>query len=864
MPKTLRLILAVLLLALPVLWWGLCTPPEAPSAPGPARAAALPGSSPASTAPHTSGTPEARKPEGDELPSEEDIDPELLEEELAGPGPCIELEVTALGTPVPNAKVGATRLESDDLAYDLTPLPVGPEGRRQAWCKPGEYRLAALAPGFAVSIVKLTVKEGGPKPIARFELTPGHTLTGRVLDKDSEQPLAGAQLTLQLLVLDDDFSGIVPDVSVTSDTRGLFQVDALAAGTYQIEAEAPGHTETSLKVEVPGRQSVSIELEGTAQLEGQVVDGTGAPVPGAKVWANIPGHHSERLAEQADAQGRFSLEISEGTYLLGASATGLSGFHEGHVTVARGGLVDGLVIRLHPTGTLSGRAFVQSTQEPIQGAFLSLRHGESGWNHSVQLQQNGTFRAERLPPGLYFVALYKVGFSGTRREDVRIESGEETTVELSLIREARLEGKVTDALGRPAEDASVLVVLKAGPEGRRRVTNGTPDESGHYQISGLSPGHYSVEAKIAWTGQPVTRELTLKEGETARADFVLLESLGIVEGTVRRASGGRPAYPVSIEAVSSELSDQTAEVDEQGHFTLKLQPGDYTFRASYTDAEDEGPERSARVEAGKVTRVSLTVPDMVAETSGIVLNARGEPVPEAEVSLDDGDELSSSTDTNGQGRFTLTTSLSSLGKRVSVSAERGAEQGSLKNVRVGSGNVVVRLEKAAALRGRIVTVRGAPAQGFELHVSQLKEDTTPDRLGKRPFVGDTFEWVDLPPGTLELQARTTDGRTGKVKVQLAAGQTSTAEVPVGLLASVTGRLVSATGAALMLPVSLDANTPGEQRIYPARDGRFEFLALEPGQHRMIIGTTQHILFELGEGEALDLGKLTPGTAPKPR
>lgn len=862
MPKTLRIILAALLLALPVLWWGLRTPPEAPAAPGPAQAAALPSASSASPSLHTSGTPKAQKPEDDGLSSEEDIDPELLEEELSGPGPCIELEVTAHGAPVPNAKVGAVRLESDDLASELTPLPVGPEGRRQAWCKPGEYSLAALAPGFAVSMVKLSVKEGGARPIARFELTPGHTLTGRVLDKDSEQPLAGAQLTLQLL--DDDFSDLVPDVSVTSDAQGLFRVDTLVAGTYQIEAKAPGHTETSLEVEVPRRQSVSIELEGTARLEGQVVDGTGAPVPGAKVWANVPGYRSEVLAEQADAQGRFSLEISEGTYLLAASATGLSGFLEGNVTVARGGLVDGLVIRLRPTGILSGRAFVQSTQEPIQGAFLSLRHEESGWTHSVQLQKNGTFRAERLPPGLYFVALYKEGFCDTRREDVRIESGQETPLELSLIREARLEGTVTDALGRPAEDASVRVVLDAGPEGRRRAHNGTPDESGHYRISGLSPGHYSVEAKLSWTGQPVTRELTLREGETARADFVLLESLGIVEGTVRRASGGPPVDSVNIEAVSEHGSDQTAEVDEQGHFTLKLLPGDYTFTASYEHAQDEGPKRSVRLEAGKITRVSLTVPDAVAETSGIVLNARGEPVPEAEVSLDDGDELSSQAGTDGQGRFTLKTSLSSLGKTVSVSAERGAEKGSLQNVRVGSQNVVVRLQKAAALRGRIAPVRGAPVQGFELRVFQLEENTPPDRLGARPFVGDTFEWVDLPTGILELQARTTDGRTGKVKVQLAAGQTSTVELPVGTLASVTGRLVKASGAPVMLPVSLDVGTPGEQRIYPARDGRFEFLALEPGQHRMVIGTAHHILLELAEGEALDIGKLTPGTAPTPR
>lgn len=861
MPKKRWILLALLLLALPVLWWGLSTPSEAPTAPGPsAQAAARPGSSPASPAPQALGTPDAEEPEDGEPPAEDTVDAEQLEAELAGPGPCIQVEVTARGAPIANARVGAVHLEAEDIYYELSPLPVGPEGRRKAWCRTGEYRLVAMAPGFAASFVKLTVKEGGATPVARFELTTGHSVSGRVLDKDSEQPLSGAKLSIQSL--DDDFSIIVPELSATSDARGLFRIDTLAEGTYQIEAKAPGHTENSLEVEVPSPQPLNIELEGTSRIEGQVVDGSGAPVAGAKVQAGSSGHLDEESAELSDAQGRFSLEVNEGTYLLAASTSSLSGVLEGRVSVARGGLVDGLVIRLRPTGRLTGRVVLKSNQEPIKGAFLSIRHDDSGWAHSTQTKEDGTFSAEGLLPGLYGVVLYKTGFPDTRREDVHIEPGQQATVEFALIREASLEGTLTDGLGHPAEESLLLATLVQEPQDGPRMFHGSADESGHYRIGGLPPGTYHLEARLSSDSPPATRELTLQEGETARADFVLQDALGTVEGTVRRASGGPPVYDVTIEARSEQVSNSEGDVDEQGHFTLKLTPGEYTFAATYSDTQDDGLERRVRVEAGKLVRVTLTVPDKVAETSGVVLNARGEPVPEADVSLEDGDELSSQTSTDSQGRFTLVSSHRTVGKTVTVSAENGAEKGALQNVSVGSRNVVVRLQKAAALRGRLVTTQGAPVQGFELRVFALGEDKSWELLDTRPFAGDTFEWVDLPIGTVELRARTTDGRSGKVNAQLASGRTTTAELPVGTLASVTGRIVNGSGAPLMQRVSVDAETPDEQQLYPGRDGRFEIIALDPGQHRIAIGTTQHFLVELREGETLELGTVRVGSGPR--
>jgi hypothetical protein len=689
--------------------------------------------------------------------------------------------------------------------------------------------------------------------VARFDLGAGDTLSGRVLDKDSEEPIPGAKLTVS--VDEDDFNLVVPDVSVTSDAGGNFRVGNLAAGSYQIAAEAPGHTEASKELEFPGIESLSIELEGTSRLEGQVVDGAGAPVPGADLAVLTHGRIMNDTPKKSDAQGRFSLEVEEGTYLLAASVGDLSGVHEGEVTVARGGLVDGLIIRLRPTGSLAGKVFGQSNQEPMDGALLSISHVDSKWSHMSRTDASGGTRFEHLLPGTYTVSVYKSGFRDVRRDDVRVQANQEASVEFSLVRQARVEGSVTDALGRPAQGAQIVAqLLPISPKALRRVYVET-DESGQYYLLDLSPGSYRIEAQLTLETTPVAREVTLREGEKVQADFALPDSLVQVEGRVQRTGGGRPIHPVDVR-VSSEKSSvaHMADVDEQGHFTVQLPPGAYTFSASTSDTDEEGSEQAVTVEAGKVSRVELTVPDSVLETSGVVLNWRGEPVPVASVTFEGEEELYVSADADGRGRFTLKTATSSMNTLGSLRAESGPEEGVLQNVRVGSRDVVVRLQKAAALRGRIIAARGAPVQGFELRVDRVDETSGHSRLDSRPFAGDTFELVDLPTGAFLLRVRTSDGRSGKAMVQVAPGQTGTVDLSVGILGSVTGRFANESGTPVRQWVQLDAGTPNAQGAHTTPEGRFEFIALEAGKHFLSVPKSV-LLFELREGEALDLGQL---------
>jgi carboxypeptidase family protein len=862
-PKSLRVILAVLLLALPVAWWALRVASEEPAAPGKALAPARPVPSSPSV-PRASASPQKAPPADSEEAEDTDAEEDPLEdveEELAGPGPCIQIEVLAHGAPLQEARVDAAMVE-DNFSITLSPIRVGPEGKRQGWCKPGKYMLGARAPGFASSLMELTVKAGGAPPLARFQLDAGFTLSGTVLDKDSQGPISQARVSVSRT---DTYALVMKEFSATSDAHGVFHVSGLAEGAYNIQVDAPGHTSVDTEAAVPRTEPLTVELAGTARLEGQVVDGAGAPVPGAELEVNGSGDLiEEETPHLSDAQGRFSIEVGEGTWRLSAKHNGLAGQHEGAVTVARGGLVDGLIISLRPGGTVSGTVVVGSTQEPIEGAVVLLRNTQSGWDDSVDTDAAGRFRMEQLLPGEYSLTVVKDDFSQAEREELHVEASQELSVKIPLAHHCLVEGKVTDALGRPADDGLVSAIPIDSRDEPQRRTGVAADAEGHYSLGPLLPGSYRLEARLSHAGKVISREITLAEGQTLQADFVLPEAQGQLEGVVQREGGGTPAWHVEV-TVTSGPQQPYVETDDTGHFNVRLLPGAYTLYASYTEMDEGGSEQHVTVEAGKLSRVTLTVPSSITETSGIVLNARGEPVPDASVSLsNDKEELSVSTSADARGRFTLRTAQDTAGAPVSLVAENGAERGKLENVRVGSRDVVVRLERAAALRGRVVAARGAPVQGFALGVYEAS-DAVPSFSAEdsSPFVGDTFELAEQTPGLYTLLVRASDGRSGMTHVKLVPGQTTTVEVPVGMLGRITGKILNDRVAPRyrIVRVYLDHNSPREREADVSNDGRFELVALDPGEHSLSLGLVRELPLHLSEGETIDLGEFKPDVPP---
>jgi hypothetical protein len=852
-PKPLRVTLIVLLLAAPALWWVLRTDPESPA----------PLAAPVKPAPRAPQLTE-RPPQAEaQVPEKTDEQAPLQEPVEDGPGPCIALEVLANGAPAAGARVVVTYTPAGTSNFEESQWRLGTSGRARSWCNPGEYSLGVEVPGLAPALALVEVPSGGKDVPLRLELQPGHTLRGYVFNEVTRQPIAGVRLKP---IMHERVGPRLEFAEVTTDAQGAFAVSHLAEGSYTLDLKAPGYKGTfESSVQVPRQEPLSLSLAPKCRLEGQVVDGaTGVPVSGARVWVSPFGSVEGDALEHTDGQGHFSLEVDEGEHHLVAQLEDQVGVYPDEVPVELGGRVEGLVIRLGPTGVVSGRVLSLSDRQPLKNADLQLVHVDSGWDSTADTDANGDFRVEHLPTGKYEVSASAKGFGDQTRKGLRLEAGRELTLEFALTREASLEGTVVDALGRPASKVLVVAALKSEAAEPEQQSSQTSDATGHYEIRGLAAGRYQLQVMNLRGGKLIDlQEITLAEGQTARADLTLPDATGHLEGTVRRVSGGPPLHAVEVLSSSGSLVPEHA-VDKTGRFSVPLSPGTYTIAASYAEVPDtELTYKRVTIEAGKTKTVELTVPDHLVETTGIVLDSHGVPVRDIEVTLSN-DELDFSGLAREDGHFTVKSPEKSTGTPMTLTAELGPEHVTLPGVRLGSRNVVVRLQAPASLRGRVIARAGAPVKGFVLSVNQGPDALTV--LDGRPFGGDTFTLEGMPADSLELLVRTTDGRSGKARVRPEPGGTSQVEIQVGGLARVVGRLVDAAGEPYEGWAAVDAGGAQERSGDSGANGRFEIYAIEPGTHRLeftlpdgMEEDTREFSITLRAGETLDVGDLGPNT-----
>jgi protocatechuate 3,4-dioxygenase beta subunit len=709
--------------------------------------------------------------EDEELAEEEEAPPE--EPTVDGPGPCIQLEVTARGAPAAGASIFVMRQEigDEDTFIQEHETVLGATGRARSWCNTGRYEFTLVASGFAPAFQVVETRAGEPEKLIRVALDPGHTLRGRLLDAQTQQPVAGATVELSYEG-HFDFDHWEPE-SAISDAQGYFQVSHLVAGKYDVSVDAPDHVDQGEEVELPRAEPLIIRLDGLARLEGQVVDGaTGAPVADARVWLEGPTYEKEENEGRTDAHGRFSIAVEEGFYGLSAQVAGKAGTHDGKVRVRRSQRVEGIVIRLVAASRLSGLVFAAASHEPLPKASVMIKSEESLWVETVETEADGSFLFEDLPPGVYLVRAAAPGYAPCEHGGIRLEPGQEQALECALGRFSSLEGRITDALGRPVSDAVVKARGQGAIQGRQSIN--LSEEDGHYRVTRLSAGDYQIEVTHPQGSKPVIQDLTIGEGQSAHADFAFSEATGEVEGIVRRSSGGVPRYAVEIRSLLGNTEQSSDEAEEDGRFSFPLMPGSYRLVAAYANSDIEGPEQQVTVEAGKTSHVELAVPDAVTETSGFVLDSKGAPAAGAMVSFSN-DELSLSEEADEQGRFLFKSSAGSKDTPVTISAQTDKEKGATQQVRTGSRNVMVRLQRLATVRGSLLVREGPPIERFELEVN-WKDRADEDYL--TGFEGDTFELDDLQAGLIELRVELDDERGGSVVVRAEPGSTHEVVIPI--------------------------------------------------------------------------------------
>jgi protocatechuate 3,4-dioxygenase beta subunit len=249
------------------------------------------------------------------------------------------------GQPVGRGNVTAMSFESESvLGVDLKIAQIKELGRYEfAGLAPGEYHFNIDAPGDGRPAVRVAADI---PDVPEFQLDlryPEGAIEGRVVSGADRVPVANAEIVARLADpvessgwLGQMIAREAGDRRVRTDDKGEFRIPGLPEGQYALNARPPRDDASrtlaaSAMHEVELRENetlrgLEIELPAAVELVGRTVDGSGAPVKGAIVLAQLSEATNavpERATSGAEGEFRF-VSVAAGTYVITANADGFA------------------------------------------------------------------------------------------------------------------------------------------------------------------------------------------------------------------------------------------------------------------------------------------------------------------------------------------------------------------------------------------------------------------------------------------------------------------------------------------------------------------------------------------------------------
>ncbi len=344
------------------------------------------------------------------------------------------------GSPAPNATIradgGAKRAYGFVLSESITETRSGSDGRYRLYVEPGPYDIEVRMPGVGVARMKEGITADQIRPLD-LRLTPGITFVAHCVDRESGKPVAGVKLS----------HWEKPGVEGTSDANGMIRMRDLPAGNYpRFAVEAKGYVRwwseaclsewsryqksdrhgfqrnfDDLDFEIKsGMPDVTIELERSVTVRGQVLDPDGKPVVGATVAPALTGSGNSltgdtRFSVETDKDGRYeailpasgaisyNLMVHDGKYE--EWRTWANGVAAPMKTVP-GHSIEGFDLRLNRPGTVTGRV-VDVEGKPVAGREVRSEPTSKDENRyydpTTKTGPDGTFTLKFIRSGEHFI-----------------------------------------------------------------------------------------------------------------------------------------------------------------------------------------------------------------------------------------------------------------------------------------------------------------------------------------------------------------------------------------------------------------------------------------------------------------------------
>lgn len=418
------------------------------------------------------------------------------------------------------------------------------------------------------------------------------------------------------------------------------------ASGVQRDADAP-----MARAAAPSRDVVAIvpaaDERGPEHLWGRVVDAaTGAPVTGAEV-----------VLEHRDADEMTSLDLAynERAETVGTALTDRDGgfaFHvrralQHRIAVRAAGYAplcaamctggSEFVLRLERPATVAGVVRAADGTPLADVVVATFVRGGNGDRTTTRTAGDGTFALGDLPPAVSYVVALPAGRTGSAWQQVTLEPGRRTHVEITIDAGRTVRGAVRDAeTGIPIAGATISTSWTMRP-------GVTTAADGRYELGGLgrratlhvrAEGYADQVRDAPPQDGPLTADFALERGDTIVGRVVDETGSGIAAAYVAAAAQQWDA------AGGMDTFWRSGAVDDRGNFRIDHLGRDARSQPRGWQLLVRAPGMGSRVLAMPFRRLADGVLDIgdvrlapQAILEGRVVDGDGRPVVGADVTL---------------------------------------------------------------------------------------------------------------------------------------------------------------------------------------------------------------------------------------
>lgn len=438
-----------------------------------------------------------------------------------------------------------------------------------------------------------------------FALGAGGRLVGRVVDRQSGQPLDGATVQVKSAIESLAGADAGPLQTVTTKADGRFRFDGLSEGTNHITLVPPQSdmavARSFVIVDEKETDAGDIVVGRACTIRGRVVRAS-KPVEGASLVLKNDSSPQTRQG-RTDANGAFEFtDLCNSTFVLSMPENGLT-------RQADLSSVDDLevVFRLG-NALLRGRVICGSQPAAAWGSFVS----EGQRVDVVNTDADGSFELSGLCPGKWNYDLHQRGAGNAElKGSIELVDGV-TEKTFGFAATGEIAGRVEMGEGKPAGDALVIVQRTLDADGslarEADQVQVVSASDGSFSLGGLEEGAYAVTASKQDAGMAVAEGVQVgKDTPPAQLSLKLSRQGGTLVSKALALETGEPILDAwcRVTSIKTGLTRQ-AVADASGTIRIRdLPAGTYT-------AEVSAPwfslnRRQVTIEDGK----TLTIDDVL-------------------------------------------------------------------------------------------------------------------------------------------------------------------------------------------------------------------------------------------------------------